>query len=132
MKQKTFLILGAGRSSFNLIEYFSAAAIAGSYDVILIDRQATMTISNIRAGAVRSVDGDVTDRDFRQRWIKQAEIVISMLPARFHFMVAEDCLAFGKNLVTASYVSEEMESMNDSVREAGLIFLNEMGLDPRH
>ena len=33
-------------------------------------------------------------------------------------------------MVTASYVSDDMRELNDSARKAGVILLNEMGLDP--
>jgi saccharopine dehydrogenase (NAD+, L-glutamate forming) len=53
-----------------------------------------------------------------------------MLPARFHIEVAKDCLKFGKHLVTASYVSEEMKVLDSEAKAKNLIFLNEIGLDP--
>ena len=53
-----------------------------------------------------------------------------MLPARLHIEIARDCLLFKKNLVTASYISEEMAALNKEVTASGLIFMNEIGLDP--
>jgi saccharopine dehydrogenase (NAD+, L-glutamate forming) len=53
-----------------------------------------------------------------------------MLPARFHIEVAKDCLNFEKNMITASYVSDEMQALNDAAKAKGLLFLNEMGVDP--
>ena len=53
-----------------------------------------------------------------------------MLPARFHIEVAKDCITFGKNLVTASYISDEMQALNKEVVEKGLVFMNEIGVDP--
>ena len=53
-----------------------------------------------------------------------------MLPARFHIVVAKDCISLKKNLVTASYVSEEISKLDEEVKQAGLIFMNEIGLDP--
>ena len=55
---------------------------------------------------------------------------MSMLPARFHIEVAKDCLNFEKNMITASYVSDEMQALNDAAKAKGLLFLNEMGVDP--
>ena len=52
-----------------------------------------------------------------------------MLPARYHIEVAKDCLKFGKNMVTASYVSKEMQALDKEARDKNL-FLNEMGVDP--
>lgn len=73
---------------------------------------------------------DILDSSQRASCIQGADIVISMLPARFHIKVAEDCLNFGKHLVTASYISKEIRALDESVREKGLVFMNEIGLDP--
>ena len=53
-----------------------------------------------------------------------------MLPATLHFIVAKDCLKYKKNLVTASYVSKDIQSLNDQAEKQGVILLNEIGLDP--
>ena len=53
-----------------------------------------------------------------------------MLPARFHIILAKSCLKLKKNLLTASYVGDEMKSLNKDVIDNNLIFLNEIGLDP--
>ena len=52
------------------------------------------------------------------------------MPAFLHIHIAKACLQEGKNLVTASYVSPEMKSLNEEVKAKDLIFLNELGLDP--
>ena len=53
-----------------------------------------------------------------------------MLPARFHVEVAKDCLHFKKHMVTASYISPEMKELNDEAVKKGLVFMNEIGVDP--
>jgi len=53
-----------------------------------------------------------------------------MLPARFHIEVAKDCIAYKTHMVTASYVSPEMQQLDIAAKENGLIFMNEIGLDP--
>ena len=53
-----------------------------------------------------------------------------MLPAHFHIEVAKDCIRFGKHMVTASYISEEMKALHDDVVAKELVFMNEIGLDP--
>ncbi|NNK31153.1 MAG: saccharopine dehydrogenase, partial [Flavobacteriaceae bacterium] len=73
---------------------------------------------------------DIQDDPQRVSCIQAADIVISMLPARFHIKVAEDCLSYGKHLVTASYISKEIRALDASVRKKGLVFMNEIGLDP--
>ena len=53
-----------------------------------------------------------------------------MLPARFHTLIAKDCLFYKKNLITASYVSEQMSSFNKDAIKQDILMLNEIGLDP--
>ena len=72
------------------------------------------------------IEFDIFNTKQRRDEIQKADIVVSMLPARFHIEVAKDCLNFGKNLVTASYVSHEMKALNKAVEAKGLLFLNEM------
>ena len=62
--------------------------------------------------------------------IENSNIVVSMLPARFHIEVAKDCLALGKHMVTASYVSKEMQALDEEAKSKKLVFLNEIGVDP--
>lgn len=59
-----------------------------------------------------------------------SDIVISYIPAFLHIHVAEICLELGKNLVTASYISDPMLNLDKKVKEKRLVFLNEFGLDP--
>ena len=73
---------------------------------------------------------NVTETNERQALIKKADIVISMMPAALHALIAQDCLEFEKNLLTASYADDFMYSLNEELTAKGLIFLCEMGLDP--
>ena len=73
---------------------------------------------------------DIKNEPTRRELIQSSDIVISMLPATFHTIIAQDCLTLGKNLVTPSYISPAMKEMDAEARAKGLIFMNEMGLDP--
>jgi saccharopine dehydrogenase (NAD+, L-glutamate forming) len=73
---------------------------------------------------------DIFNEEQRIEAIRSSDIVISMLPARYHIEVARDCLNLGKDLVTASYISKEMEELDEEVKEKGLVFMNEIGVDP--
>jgi saccharopine dehydrogenase (NADP+, L-glutamate forming) len=70
------------------------------------------------------------EQDSRRQLIDQADVVISMLPAGLHPIVAGDCLALGKHFFTASYESEALRAMQLEIEAKGLLFLNECGLDP--
>jgi len=73
---------------------------------------------------------DFQNEDALRREISGADLVVSLAPYVFHPVIARHCLALGKNLVTTSYVSEAMRDFDAAAREAGLLFLNETGLDP--
>ena len=70
------------------------------------------------------------DVEQRNDGIRNTDIVVSMLPASMHILLAEDCVFQGKNMVTASYVSEDIAALNDKAVEKGVLLLNEIGLDP--
>jgi saccharopine dehydrogenase (NADP+, L-glutamate forming)/spermidine synthase len=59
-----------------------------------------------------------------------SDLVISMVPYAFHPKVAELCIAHRKQMVTTSYVSDAMKKLDADARKAGIIILNELGLDP--
>ncbi|MBN1388353.1 MAG: saccharopine dehydrogenase NADP-binding domain-containing protein [Bacteroidales bacterium] len=62
--------------------------------------------------------------------IKEAELVVSLLPYKFHARVAEVCIEHRKHMVTTSYVRQEMSDLDEAAKKAGIIILNEIGLDP--
>ena len=66
----------------------------------------------------------------RNREIHKADIVISMLPARMHPLIAKTCIRHKKNMVTASYASNEIREMDFEARKKGIVLMNECGLDP--
>lgn len=70
------------------------------------------------------------NRQERLPVLEQMDLVISMLPAHLHIEIAKDCLRLGKHVITPSYVTKEMNALNAEAEEKGLLFLNEMGVDP--
>ena len=130
MTQKIFII-GAGRSASSLIKYLINISAKNNFELTIGDKDVSLVKDKIDghkcASAIRF---DVLNDDQRISEIKNADIVISMLPATLHFIVAQDCLKYKKNLVTASYVSKDIQSLNDQAEKQGVILLNEIGLDP--
>jgi saccharopine dehydrogenase (NADP+, L-glutamate forming)/spermidine synthase len=78
----------------------------------------------------RAVVWSSEDRAALDRMIADATVVISLLPPPLHPAIGQACVAAGKPLVTTSYVSPEMRSLDAAARSAGVVLLNEMGLDP--
>ena len=128
---RTILIIGSGKSTSYLIKYLLEKSITESIYIRLADKDENSGIKLLDNHTNGSfIKFDIFNIKQRENEIKKSDIVVSMLPARFHIEVAKDCLKFGKNLITASYVSEEMQLLDNSVKEKGLLFLNEMGVDP--
>jgi saccharopine dehydrogenase (NADP+, L-glutamate forming) len=73
---------------------------------------------------------DINDAAQREKEVAGAALVVSMLPAFMHGAVARECVKLGRHLVTASYVSDEMRALDADAKKAGVILLNECGLDP--
>lgn len=124
---KNILIFGAGRSSHTLIQYLTEHARQFDWKITVADFAEKYWRENAE---VHYRQVDVTDEPERDREVGEADLVISMLPARFHPLVAQSCVKFSKNLFTASYETKELKAFEDEVNRKGLFFLNECGLDP--
>lgn len=125
------LILGAGRSATSLINYLLTAAEENNWQIIVADYALQLAEEKILGKAnAKAIAFNVREEQERIQVISEADVVISMLPASFHPIVAETCLALNKHLLTASYVSDDMRSLDAQAKEKGLLFLNECGLDP--
>ncbi|WP_347923850.1 saccharopine dehydrogenase C-terminal domain-containing protein [Pontimicrobium sp. SW4] len=128
---RNILVIGSGKSSSYLIKYFLDKSESENLHITIGDissKNAKKLIGNHKNA--NAIALDVFDKEARSSAINTADIVVSMLPARYHIEVAKDCIKFGKNMVTASYVSEEMQALDDSAKNKGLIFMNEIGVDP--
>jgi len=78
----------------------------------------------------RALPIDVEDAAALAKLVQEHDIAISLLPWIHHMKVADLCLKYGKHMVTASYVSDAMRALDPAVKAKGLIFLNEVGVDP--
>jgi saccharopine dehydrogenase (NAD+, L-glutamate forming) len=128
---RKILIIGAGKSTSYLIKYLLAKSKSEELHLIVGDisaQNAKKLIGN--HPNAQAISLDVFNRKSREDAIENADIVISMLPARYHIEVAKDCITYGKNMVTASYVSPEMQDLDVAVKNKGLVFMNEIGVDP--
>lgn len=128
---RTILLIGAGRSATALIHYLLNHAEKENWRLVVADLSeelARKKVGNHPRAAVLKLD--INNHVERQQEIEQANLVISMLPAHMHMAVAQDCVAMGKHMVTASYISSEMEALDHAAKEKGVILLNEIGVDP--
>lgn len=130
MSHKIFII-GAGRSASSLIKYLIDQSVENNFKIKVGDRDLSLVQDKIGSSLnATAISFDVFNDKQRVEEINKADIVISMLPASLHFKVAQDCVKYKKNLVTASYVSDEIKSLDEEAKKNGVLLLNEIGLDP--
>lgn len=126
---KKILIIGAGRSTTALIRYLEEHSRKYDWEITVgdLDLQAVQEKVSL---STRAITFDVFNEQQLNEEVRHADIVVSMLPARFHPIVALACLKYSRSMLTASYESEEMLEMATRARSQGVLFLNEMGVDP--
>ncbi|MEI7500680.1 MAG: saccharopine dehydrogenase C-terminal domain-containing protein, partial [Bacteroidota bacterium] len=124
---KKILILGSGLVAKPIIQYLLSKNFQVTVASNTTDRSDEMIAGNINGV---SLFWDATDEDSLSSIIADHDITVSLLPYIFHVMVARQCVAHKKNMVTTSYVKPEMKALDTAAKEAGIILLNEMGLDP--
>jgi saccharopine dehydrogenase-like NADP-dependent oxidoreductase len=128
---RNILILGAGRSASSLIKYLQDKSVTENLHLTIADislKSAQQKTNNHSSSTAIALD--IFDENQRKKIIEKADIVISMLPAHLHIEVAKDCIVFKKNMVTASYISDAMQDLDEAAKANNLIFMNEIGLDP--
>jgi saccharopine dehydrogenase-like NADP-dependent oxidoreductase len=128
---KSIVLFGAGKSATCLIDYLTRICTEKDWILTIADADAeALRKKLIPSTFVHAIQVNVESPGERNLLIKKADLVISLLPPALHILIAKDCIFNLKNLLTASYVDEEIRKLSSAVREKKLLFLCEMGLDP--
>ena len=125
---KKILVLGAGLVSRPHVQYLLNQP---EFEVTVASRtfsKAEKLVSDNAKG--KAVQLNVKDDEQLKRLISEHDLSISLLPYIYHTKIAKYCIEFGKDMVTTSYVSDEMKSLDEQAKNAGVILLNEIGVDP--
>lgn len=125
---KKILILGAGLVAKPLVHYLLNQP---EFEVKVASRtvsKAEKLVGDHPNGKAKSLN--LKDEAALRNEIAKTDLVISMVPYSFHPVVARYCIEFNKHMVTTSYVSEAMKKLDGEARKAGILILNELGLDP--
>jgi saccharopine dehydrogenase (NADP+, L-glutamate forming) len=127
---KRILILGCGRSSSTLIHYL--LNLGGiNWHIRVGDADENLAQQKVKDYANASfLKFDIFDTEVREQEILAADLVISMLPAQFHIEVLKSCIKFRKNMLSASYISEEIRALSKEINGQGILVIKECGLDP--
>ena len=125
---KNVLVLGAGLVAGPLVRYLVDQP---DFRVKVASRtlsKAERLVGDHPRGEAQQLD--VIDEAALEALIRQADLAVSLLPYVYHPLVARLCVKHGKNMVTTSYVKDAMRALDQAAREAGVILLNEIGVDP--
>lgn len=128
---KRILLFGAGKSATVLIRFLIRQSAEKELIITVVDHAIEQVL--LKTGehpATRAVAIDIQDAPARQTLIADADVVISLMPPSLHILIARDCLALEKHLLTASYVDQPMRDLAPAITAKNLLFLAEMGLDP--
>ncbi|UCF49953.1 MAG: saccharopine dehydrogenase NADP-binding domain-containing protein [Thermoplasmatales archaeon] len=122
------LVLGAGLVSKPLVRYLLDQP---NFSVTMASRtvsKAEKIINGHKFGTAVALN--VKDNVFLEKLVSESDLTVSLLPYNYHVKVANLCIKHKKHLVTTSYVSKEMKSLDKEAKDVGIILLNECGLDP--
>jgi len=128
---KTIVLFGSGRSAPSLIKYLLEISGDHHYEITIADINDSgvqkYSLDNPNCHFIKS---DVTQESQRNKLVQGADLVISMVPARFHALILTSCIRFKKDLITPSYETKEMKDLVSEIKSSGILVINELGLDP--
>jgi saccharopine dehydrogenase-like NADP-dependent oxidoreductase len=128
---KKILVLGAGLSATTMISYLLSCAEEYNWIITVGDvdfEKAKAKVNGHKRGF--ALKFDVCQMEEVNKNIKNSDVVISLLPARYHHIIAKSCVENKRSMITASYVTPEMTELDEDAKKVGVILLNELGVDP--
>ncbi len=128
---KQILVIGAGRSSSSMIKYFLDNAVQENWFVRVGDmdlKLAQEKVGNSSHGEAFAFNA--LNPEERWKELQNKNLVVSMLPAHLHIEVVKDCIKLGIDIITPSYISNEMKELHQAAEEANVLVMNEIGVDP--
>lgn len=78
----------------------------------------------------KAIDWNTDETEVLEKLISDHDITVSLLPHTYHVAVAKLCIKHSKNMLTTSYVSGKMKALDKAAKKAGILIMNEIGVDP--
>ncbi|MEA3356424.1 MAG: saccharopine dehydrogenase C-terminal domain-containing protein [Candidatus Bipolaricaulota bacterium] len=125
---KRVLVLGAGLVAGPLVRYLLGQE---GFTVTVASRtlaKAEKLIGGAENGSALQLD--VNNTAAVEGLVRDSDLAISLLPYVYHPLIAGLCVKHKRQMVTASYVKDEMRKLDEAAQAAGVILLNEIGVDP--
>jgi len=124
---KKVLILGAGLVVKPMVEYL----LKNGFGLMIASPMKERADEMINGNPIgSSIYWSMDDHETLEKLVAEYDITVSLLPYKYHSDVAVVCLRHGKSLITTSYVQPGILALNEEAKKAGVLFLNEIGLDP--
>jgi saccharopine dehydrogenase-like NADP-dependent oxidoreductase len=132
MNSKNIVLFGAGKSSSFLIKYLIDNAVQHNWHLKIVDQNTAHVQARFKKNPnVSCINANINNENARHLlYTDNCALVISLLPPSLHLIIAQDCILFSKNLITASYVSAELQALHEQAKAKNILFMCEMGLDP--
>ena len=129
--QKQILLFGAGKSATVLMDFLSTVAMEKNWAVTVADVNLAAIEAKLGQGSpLMAKQVDIDNAEERKKLIREADLVIALLPPSMQYPVALDCLEAGKHFLSASYTDPGIQLLAHEIEQKGILFLCEMGLDP--
>ncbi len=128
---KKILLIGSGKSATACIQYLEEKSVVLGFHFSIADLHPSSVQEKLKPNSTVDVlQLDVTDASALQNLLSGQFLVISLMPAQLHVVIAKACIAAGAHLLNASYLDDGIKQMENEILERGLIFISELGLDP--
>ena len=90
------------------------------------------TAQTLAAGLRRAtaIALDVSSGAELESQILSHDLIISLVPYVYHVSIIKLAIKYKVNVVTTSYVSDAIRELDTPAKEAGIVVLNEVGVDP--
>ncbi|VDO37093.1 unnamed protein product [Haemonchus placei] len=126
--EKKVLLLGAGMVSGPFADFYSKQ---NKVQVTVATESREDGHRLMRSDNITSLVVDVNrEHDVLDQLVSEHDLVVSLLPYVFHPKVAKLCIKNKTNMVTSSYVTPELQELDQAAKNAGVTIMNESGLDP--
>ncbi|KAJ7856329.1 saccharopine dehydrogenase [Mycena leptocephala] len=125
---KKILLLGSGFVAGPCAEYL----VRDPANVLTVACRTLEAASAFCAGLARctALALDVSDTPALEAAVAAHDLVISLVPYTYHAAVVQAAIKSTTHVVTTSYISPAMRALDAAARAAGIVVLNEAGLDP--
>lgn len=126
--EKKVLLLGAGMVSGPFADFYSKQS---KVHVTVATESREDGHRLAKSDNITPLVVDVNrEHDVLDQLIREHDQVVSLLPYVYHPMVAKLCIKNKTNMVTSSYVTPELQALDQAAKDAGVTIMNESGLDP--